>query len=142
MDEREQLRGQVRERLENLASRCSDLASLLRRLGVIVDGGNNPSDQQVNAAFKRALVKFHPDRVLDADPRRLVEAEETFKLINRTKKTLDGWLFACYWMLLNEEVSSVLDFMILKKVSWQRHVNGYAVHYVPLPGAQNFGVWA
>lgn len=47
MDEREQLRGQVRERLENLASRCSDLASLLRRLGVIVDGGNNPSDQQV-----------------------------------------------------------------------------------------------
>ncbi|BBN00952.1 hypothetical protein MPTK1_2g03350 [Marchantia polymorpha subsp. ruderalis] len=91
MDEREQLRGQVRERLENLASRCSDLASLLRRLGVIVDGGNNPSDQQVNAAFKRALVKFHPDRVLDADPRRLVEAEETFKLINRTKKTLDGY---------------------------------------------------
>ncbi|KAL2644709.1 hypothetical protein R1flu_012296 [Riccia fluitans] len=86
MDEKEQLRGRVRERLEFLASRCTDLASLLRQLGIKVEGGSNPSEAQVNAAVKRALVTFHPDRVGDGDVKRLVEAEETFKLINRRKK--------------------------------------------------------
>ncbi|KAL3697919.1 hypothetical protein R1sor_011995 [Riccia sorocarpa] len=86
MDEKEQIRGRVRDTLEYQASRCPDVASLLRTLGIKVEGGNNPSEAQVNAAFKRALVKFHPDRVGDGDVRRLVEAEETFKLINRMKK--------------------------------------------------------
>lgn len=41
---------------------------------------------QVNKAYKRALLKFHPDRVSKADIRQQVEAEEKFKLISRMKE--------------------------------------------------------
>jgi len=40
---------------------------------------------QVQAAYKRALFKFHPDRASKTDVRAQVEAEEKFKLISRLK---------------------------------------------------------
>ncbi len=46
---------------------------------------------QVNAAYKKALLRFHPDRasaLAQGDPRQQVQAEETFKLISRLKNTL------------------------------------------------------
>lgn len=47
---------------------------------------------QVQAAYKRALLKFHPDRAPQCDIRQQVEAEEKFKLINRLKeKLLPSW---------------------------------------------------
>ncbi len=44
---KEQLRGQVQKRLESLAYGCSDMATLLRRLGIAVEGGTYPSPQEV-----------------------------------------------------------------------------------------------
>lgn len=41
---------------------------------------------QVNAAYRRALLKFHPDRTSRTDIRLQVEAEEKFKLISRMKE--------------------------------------------------------
>lgn len=41
---------------------------------------------QVHAAYKRALLKFHPDRASKTDIRQQVEAEEKFKLISRMKE--------------------------------------------------------
>lgn len=43
---------------------------------------------QVNAAYKKALLRFHPDRSSRADLRQQVEAEEKFKLISRLKEKL------------------------------------------------------
>lgn len=43
---------------------------------------------QVHAAYKRALLKFHPDRASRSDIRQQVEAEEKFKLISRMKERL------------------------------------------------------
>lgn len=46
---------------------------------------------QVNAAYKKALLRYHPDRtsaLAQGDPQRQVEAEETFKLITRMKPIL------------------------------------------------------
>lgn len=43
---------------------------------------------QVRAAYKRALLSFHPDRASGSDIRQLVEAEEKFKLISRMKDKL------------------------------------------------------
>jgi len=40
---------------------------------------------QVQAAYKRALFTFHPDRASKTDVRAQVEAEEKFKLISRLK---------------------------------------------------------
>ncbi|CAM6098295.1 unnamed protein product [Calypogeia fissa] len=91
MDLRDQLRGQVRTELERVAANCLDFATLLRKLGVPVEGGSQPSTQQVNAAYKKALFKFHPDRAVassQGEPRKQVEAEEKFKLIQRLKDTL------------------------------------------------------
>lgn len=88
---KEQVRGQIRSELEIVAASSLDMVTLLRNLGVEVDGGVYPSIQQVNAAYKRALLRFHPDRVAalaKTDPLHQVEAEETFKLISKMKTTL------------------------------------------------------
>ncbi|KAH7444391.1 hypothetical protein KP509_02G076800 [Ceratopteris richardii] len=87
----EQVRGRIRLELEEVAAASVDMATLLRNLGVEVDGGVYPSVQQVDAAYRRALLHFHPDRVAalaKIDPLHRVEAEETFKLISRMKSTL------------------------------------------------------
>lgn len=88
MDLKEQFRGEITSELEEIASNCKDMASLLRRLGIPVEGGSFPSSQQVNAAYKQALLRFHPDRASKAGLQRQVEAEETFKLISRLKDKL------------------------------------------------------
>ena len=48
---------------------------------------------QVHAAYKRALLKFHPDRASRTDIYHQVEAEEKFKLISRMKEKflLPSW---------------------------------------------------
>lgn len=46
-DIRDQLRGQVRAELERVAVTCKDFATLLRQLGVPVEGGTHPSEKQV-----------------------------------------------------------------------------------------------
>lgn len=88
MDLKEQFRGQINSKLEEIASSCKDMASLLRCLGIPVGGGYFPSPQQVNAAYKQALLRFHPDRASKAGLQHQVEAEETFKLISRLKDKL------------------------------------------------------
>lgn len=88
MELKDQLRGQVRAELEQVTSQCKDMASLLRHLGIPVEGGAFPFPQQVNAAYKQALLRFHPDRASKRGLRQQVQAEETFKLISRLKDTL------------------------------------------------------
>ncbi|KAG0562978.1 hypothetical protein KC19_9G186600 [Ceratodon purpureus] len=88
---KDQIRGKVQADLERLASGCRDMATLLRLLHIPVEGGLSPSLQQVNAAYKKALLRYHPDRtsaLAQGDPQRQVEAEETFKLITRMKPIL------------------------------------------------------
>jgi hypothetical protein len=55
---KEQLRGQVQKRLESLAYGCSDMATLLRRLGIAVEGGTYPSPQEV--ILCSLIVHYHP----------------------------------------------------------------------------------
>lgn len=91
MDLKERERGRILPRLEGLARSCYDMASLLRKLDVTIEGGSNPTSAQVLTAIKKANLKFHPDRVAKyakGDVRRLVEAEEAFKIINTLKATL------------------------------------------------------
>ncbi|MCO5610889.1 hypothetical protein L7F22_065131 [Adiantum nelumboides] len=88
---KEQVRDRVQLELEHIATTCRDMATLLRRLGVPVDGGAFASDQQVTAAYKKALLRFHPDRaaaLAKSDPASQVEAEEKFKLVSRMKSVL------------------------------------------------------
>lgn len=96
---KDDVRGRIQSELEDIAAVCKDMASLLRSLQVEVDGGGSPSVQQVNAAYKRALLQFHPDRVAalaKTDPLHQVEAEETFKLISKMKTTLQPVALSYY----------------------------------------------
>lgn len=86
MNLKEQIRAEVRKELKLLEITCQDMASLLRALGIQVDGGFHSPPHEVRAAYKRALLKFHPDRASGSDLRQLVEAEEKFKLISRMKE--------------------------------------------------------
>lgn len=45
----------------------------------------NAGHLQVQTAYKKALLTFHPDRASRSDIRKQVEAEEKFKLVNRLK---------------------------------------------------------
>ncbi|KAK2983904.1 hypothetical protein RJ640_008063 [Escallonia rubra] len=82
MNLKEQHRAEVRKELDKLEMTCKDMTSLLRGLGVNVGG---PLSHEVRAAYKRALLSFHPDRASGSDIRLQVEAEEKFKLISRMK---------------------------------------------------------
>jgi hypothetical protein len=85
MNLKERLRAEVRKELQMLELLCRDMASLLRGLGIVVNGGLNPSPQEVRVAYKKALLNFHPDRASQSEIRQQVEAEEKFKLISRMK---------------------------------------------------------
>ncbi|KAK9266760.1 hypothetical protein L1049_012648 [Liquidambar formosana] len=88
MNLKEQFRVEIRKELNKLETICSDMASLLRGLGIPVGGGLYPLSRDVHAAYKQALLRFHPDRASGANIRQQVEAEEKFKLISRMKEKL------------------------------------------------------
>ncbi|XP_027361184.1 uncharacterized protein LOC113869179 isoform X2 [Abrus precatorius] len=86
MNLKEQLRVEVQKGLNELENQCRDMTSLLRSLGIHVGESFYPSPNEVHAAYRRALLKFHPDRASKTDIRQQVEAEEKFKLISRMKE--------------------------------------------------------
>ncbi|XP_047321400.1 uncharacterized protein LOC124925445 [Impatiens glandulifera] len=83
---KEKLRAEVQVELSHLERTCLNMATLLRNLGIHVEGGLHPLPNDVRAAYKRAVLSFHPDRASGSDLRKLVEAEEKFKLISRMKE--------------------------------------------------------
>ncbi|KAL4567993.1 hypothetical protein LXL04_023592 [Taraxacum kok-saghyz] len=85
MNLKEEYRTEVRKELQKLEVMCGDMASLLRGLGIQVGDSSCPLPHEVRAAYKRALLSFHPDRACASDMRQQVEAEEKFKLISRMK---------------------------------------------------------
>ncbi|MCL7034980.1 hypothetical protein MKW94_013114 [Papaver nudicaule] len=88
IDLKEQIRVEVRNELDKLELQCTDMASLLRRLDIYVEGGPKPKPREVHAAYRKALLRFHPDRASRTDIRQQVEAEEKFKLISKSKEKL------------------------------------------------------
>ncbi|GMI83437.1 hypothetical protein like AT1G69060 [Hibiscus trionum] len=90
MNRKEQLRMEVRKELSKLEISCIDMVSVLRNLGISVGGGFYPLSNEIHAAYKRALLRFHPDRASKTDIRQQVEAEEKFKFISRMKEKFLG----------------------------------------------------
>ncbi|KAK4423662.1 hypothetical protein Salat_1949100 [Sesamum alatum] len=86
MNLKEVIRAEVRKELKQLEIASNSMPSLLHLLGIRVGGWPHPLPQEVQAAYKRALLTFHPDRASRSDIRQQVEAEEKFKLINRLKE--------------------------------------------------------
>ncbi|EFJ36135.1 hypothetical protein SELMODRAFT_438305 [Selaginella moellendorffii] len=82
---KELMRGQIQSELERKVAGCLDMATVLHRLGIAVEGGVQCTPEQacllsfarkVNAAYKKAILRFHPDRAAataNNDPRRQLE---------------------------------------------------------------------
>lgn len=86
MNTKDVIRSEVRRELSILEKTCHDMASVLRGLGITVgDSSSSPKLNEVRAAYKKALLTFHPDHASRGDIRQQVEAEEKFKLISRMK---------------------------------------------------------
>ncbi|CAN8236030.1 unnamed protein product [Cochlearia groenlandica] len=85
MNMKEKIRTGITKSLKILELKCINMASLLRGLGIQVGGGTSPLPHEVHAAYRRAVLKFHPDRASRGDIKQQVEAEEKFKLIARMK---------------------------------------------------------
>ncbi|PHT33590.1 hypothetical protein CQW23_25390, partial [Capsicum baccatum] len=81
---KEQIRAEVGKEISKIEMTCRDMASVLRGLGITVGNGTS---REVRVAYKKALMKFHPDKTSRSDIRQQVEAEEKFKLISRMKDT-------------------------------------------------------
>lgn len=86
MNLKEVIRAEVRKELDKLEIGCQNMSSLLHSFGIQIEGWPNPSPQEAQTAYKKALLTFHPDRALRSDIRQQVEAEEKFKSINRIKE--------------------------------------------------------
>lgn len=87
MNTKDELRVEIKKKLNHLENRCIDMTSLLRGLGVNVGASlRQPTQKEVHTAYKHAMLKFHPDRASKTDIREQVEAEETCKLISRMKE--------------------------------------------------------
>lgn len=88
MSTKDLIRNEVRRELSKLETACHDMASVLQGLGIPVP--TSPSPDEVRAAYKKALLTFHPDRASKGGIRQQVEAEEKFKLISRMKDKFMG----------------------------------------------------
>ncbi|PWA82139.1 hypothetical protein CTI12_AA182750 [Artemisia annua] len=82
---KEQYRIEVIERLTRLEKRSIDLRSFLAGIDMYIP----PDDYEFRKAYKQAVLRFHPDRAPKDDFRKQVEAEETFKIIQRMKDKKD-----------------------------------------------------
>ncbi|XP_075481904.1 uncharacterized protein LOC142522417 [Primulina tabacum] len=92
MNLKEVIRAKVRKELSKLEMACQNMASLLHSFGIQMEGWPNPSPQEVQTAYKKALLALHPDRALRSDIHQQVEAEEKFKLMNRFKEKFSSVL--------------------------------------------------
>ncbi|CAI8596122.1 unnamed protein product [Vicia faba] len=86
MNIKEQLRGEILKKLRQLENECSDMTSLNRGLGINVGTSLRPLPNEVHAAYKRAMFKFHQDRASKTDLCEHVKAKEKCKLISCMKE--------------------------------------------------------
>lgn len=79
---KDQLRPMIKHNILLKVGRTKTLSGTLRALGILIEGGMLANDKQIDKAYKKAAVLFHPDKHVNADLAKQVEAEETFKIIS------------------------------------------------------------
>ena len=60
-----------------------NLAETLECFGVAVEGGAHANAKQLRSAYRKALLRFHPDRQGAKELRERVAAEERFKILSQ-----------------------------------------------------------
>lgn len=84
------LRPRAEQHVRRALGKAVSLPGVLRRLGVPVPGGHTPSRRQVTAAYRKALLQYHPDRVSGKPLGLRLVAEEAFKAIKVAHARFEG----------------------------------------------------
>ena len=80
---KEQLRPAIKSNLIlKIGHSKPSLFMALRALNIQIEGGHLATEKQIEKAYKRATVQFHPDKHVTSDLARQIEAEETFKMLS------------------------------------------------------------
>lgn len=89
-EHKERLRVTIRHRLALQVGSAKSLHSVLRAFNIPVDGGFAPTKVQLQKAYKKATIMFHPDKHVRAGLQKQLEAEETFKIISHAGNRKPG----------------------------------------------------
>ena len=81
-DQKEKLRVTVRQRLAMQLGKAKSLHAVLRAFAIPVEGGLVPTQAQLQKAYRRATILFHPDKHVNAGLEKQLAAEEAFKIIS------------------------------------------------------------
>lgn len=83
--EKDQIRVRIRERLAGKLDNAKTLRQVLTAFGIPVQGGVAATSAQVDKAYKKAMIMFHPDKHVNRGLENQLEAEESFKIISHIK---------------------------------------------------------
>ncbi|KAL0039585.1 hypothetical protein WJX77_002700 [Trebouxia sp. C0004] len=87
---KEKLRVSIRHRLALQVGSAKSMHSVLRAFNIPIEGGFAPTQAQLQKAYKKATIMFHPDKHVRAGLQRQLEAEETFKIISHAGNRKPG----------------------------------------------------
>lgn len=88
--QKEKMRVTIRHKLAMQVGSAKSLHSVLKAFGIPIDGGFVPSQAQLQKAYKKATIMFHPDKHVGAGLQKQLEAEETFKIISHAGNRKPG----------------------------------------------------
>ena len=72
----------IRHKLALQVGKAKSLLAVLRAFDIPIEGGFVPTQTQLQKAYRKATIMFHPDKHVNAVLQKQLEAEETFKIIS------------------------------------------------------------
>ncbi|KAK9842758.1 hypothetical protein WJX74_001897 [Apatococcus lobatus] len=86
LHQRERIKALTRQQLQKRVANAHTVIATLRALGIAIDGFPPYSKANVDKAHRKAMLRYHPDRHVNASLQQQIEAEEMFKIISMAPK--------------------------------------------------------
>ncbi|KAL3133677.1 hypothetical protein ABBQ32_008178 [Trebouxia sp. C0010 RCD-2024] len=83
--EKDQLRVRIRRQLALKLGDAKSLRQVLTAFRIPIDGGFAATPAQLDKAYKKAMIMFHPDKHVNKGLERQLEAEEAFKIVSHAR---------------------------------------------------------
>ena len=88
--QKEQLRVRIRQQLSLKLGDAKSLRQVLTAFKIPIDGGFVATHAQLEKAYKKAMILFHPDKHVNKGLEKQLEAEESFKIISHARNRKSG----------------------------------------------------
>ena len=83
--EKDQLRVRIRRQLAVKLGDAKSLRQVLTAFRIPIDGGFAATPAQLDKAYKKAMIMFHPDKHVNKGLEKQLEAEEAFKIVSHAR---------------------------------------------------------